>query len=153
MHTLPDPRAQRKPAPTEPETAALAAFHDECGGVLEIKILRKERDAPALLLGVTLGDPRAIALCRALSRWADGIERCRPVCFNFSCDRAFAIDAMPAAFMVAAAYRDDARHCLISGICGNCAAVHSDIEISGWLRRLWPDGRIIDQPRAEGGRA
>jgi hypothetical protein len=147
------PRRHRAPADAPDLAQRLRDLHTEAGGVFEQNILRKERDAPALPLGVTAGVPRVVALCRALNIWIDGLKQCDRICFNPGCNHAFEANAIPPAFLVAAPYRGDVRRMLIAGVCGACAVANSDTEIALWLQRIWGDGRIIAAPRTEAGRA
>lgn len=126
---------------------SLSQFHAESGGIFETHVFRLDM-AARLFAEALAGDRHALIFDTCVQSFLCGSHLC------ITCDETC---APPAAFCFAVPRNDAACSGLLMGVCGNCAAL-SDAELHevfvAWLRRVWPNLRVLDPARfAEGGRA
>jgi hypothetical protein len=153
-------RAQRRAAgrkqSAQPDSLAdaLANVHAEAGGLLRLHVVRPA-DAAELLFAVLAGDVEAARTMRAVSESVAMIEsapRGAPMLCG-CCPRPLRGSGF--AVCVAVPHRDDPSRSVGFGLCELCAdeedgaALHQKAVEA--LRRVWPDGRLIQmQGHAEG---
>jgi hypothetical protein len=132
-------------------------LHDEAAGVLEVKIVRF-CDLPALAQAAAGGDCFARRTLDVLAKFLDGVGRAprRSPSLCATCPRVL----RRSKFACVAAWpsRDDPSNAICFGVCVTCAADGSDanigIKAAAFLRRIWPESRLLDANQIHaGGRA
>lgn len=127
--------------------------HEEAGGVLSVTVLMPE-DLPEMLAHAILGNPEAAQIAALTRRF---MTRIRPAPHRSMLCATCPRPLRPGKFAIgfANAYRDDPAQALAFGLCRHCAPDHKAALAAAHraLRGFWPDARLIDPPRAEGGRA
>lgn len=97
----------------------LQEIHAEGQGVWQMTCYTKENAAVMAILAMD-GDPYASALLRVLESMVQYIWAASPPALCLTCDNILTRAAMPAAFLVVHARRDDPRSSVCNGICDEC---------------------------------
>lgn len=123
----------------------MQSVNDEAAGILRLEVFQPS-DLPDLVLAALAGDAEAGGFARAINTALGNIARAprrRPALCG-SCPRpvrrntAFTI-------VIAVPDRDEPSNAVTLAICSRCGVTHDDVRNRAVeaLRRIWPDGRLI----------
>lgn len=124
----------------------MRALHANAGGLLELHVLRAF-ELPAVYYRFACGDQEAGALIAAARHTLKQIK-CAPVKRRMlcaCCPRPL-LPRTPFAIVVATPHRRDPASALSLAVCERCAIEPDEIRAKAMsaLKRIWPDGRMIE---------
>ena len=133
---------------------ALHRIHEQAGGAIALEVVRLV-DVPELIGHALAGDPDAYRILQITNNALRGIQNApaRKPMLCGSCPRP--LRAGRYAIVATFPLRADAADGMGLAICTHCATTIPEIKARAVqaLQRFWPDGRLVDAPIHNGGRA